>query len=304
MNAAPAREPVRPVAAAGRRSRRHPRRLSATAQEQQVRVLQRRFGRLAPLGASAPTLRCLPVTVRHDERACGSGASASHTRPLAVATRSRDGAVEADPAAVEDDHTVAQRRHVLGLVGGAGRSWTALQRSRAPRAGSPAAPGPRRWSARRAAAARGRRAWPGRGPTRRRCPPERARTRWSRDRRGRRGRGRGEPRRAVDCALGPLLEHRYVVHEREAGEPAREAHLLRQVAEPAPDLRQRLGRTLAPVPRSRSSPASGASTVARMRSRVVFPAPLGPRSPVMPGCRARSTPSRRGGASIALGDAR
>ena len=35
-----------------------------------------------------PTLRCRPIPVRHEARAAGSGASASHTRPAAVATRS------------------------------------------------------------------------------------------------------------------------------------------------------------------------------------------------------------------------
>ena len=56
--------------------------------------------------------------MRQEARAAGSGASASQTRPAAVATRSVTAPSNRTRPCVENDDPVAERGHVLGLVGG------------------------------------------------------------------------------------------------------------------------------------------------------------------------------------------
>jgi hypothetical protein len=88
-----------------------------------------------------------------------------------------------------------------------------------------------------------------------------------------------------------LLEDRQIVDELEDREPRVQAEVLGQVAESPPDLD--------PVVGVGGSPAvdpdfagTGGHQVARMRIRVVLPAPLGPSSPVIPGPSSSSRPAR------------
>ena len=69
-------------------------------------------------GGGSPTLRNRPLPVRQACWAAGSplGRHPDPARRLPDHLRHR--AVEQDPAAVQHDHPLAQRGHVLGLVGG------------------------------------------------------------------------------------------------------------------------------------------------------------------------------------------
>ena len=142
-----------------------------------------------PSRTRPPTLRYRPVPVRQETFAAGSGCVGQPDPARRLAGQLGDRAVVADPAAVQHDHPLAQRRDILGLVGGQHHDRSPRElREHGPQR-SPAAPGRPRWSARprsapaasRAApaparpAAAGRRTWPGsawrRGRT---APPGRA----------------------------------------------------------------------------------------------------------------------------------
>ena len=77
-----------------------------------------------------------------------------------------------------------------------------------------------------------------------------------------------------------LPEDGDVVDEVEGGEAEVQAGVLREVAEPTADPDALVGRRAGSSPNSRSVPASGASTVASIRSSVDLPEPFGPSRPM------------------------
>ena len=88
-------------------------------------------------------------------------------------------------------------------------------------------------------------------------------------------------------AVRHLLQDCDVVDELEDREVAIEPGLLGHVPQSATDLNP-IFRPARVASSSAIDPVSGASTVASIRSIVVFPAPLGPSSPVMPRSTTRS----------------
>ena len=121
--AVPPARPAGPAVPAPRRSCRHLGGRRATAEQEQVGVLEGRFRAAAPRRGRDPDVAVPPRARAPGGAGAGSGASASHTRPVAVATRSetRPSSRIRPPSRTID--ALAERRHVLGLVGGrAGRS--------------------------------------------------------------------------------------------------------------------------------------------------------------------------------------
>jgi hypothetical protein len=92
-------------------------------------------------------------------------------------------------------------------------------------------------------------------------------------------------------AVLELLEDCDVVDELERREMRIEPEVLGEVAEAPADLEALARVTRIEEPSRRTRPCDGDMRVARMRMRVVLPAPLGPRRPVMPEPRSRLTPS-------------
>ena len=92
-------------------------------------------------------------------------------------------------------------------------------------------------------------------------------------------------------AVGQLLEDRHVVDELEGGEVRVEAGGLGQIAERAADLLP-AARGARVVAEDGEGALVGGTAVASTLNRVVFPAPLGPSSPVTPGVSRSDTSSR------------
>ena len=101
-----------------------------------------------------------------------------------------------------------------------------------------------------------------------------------------------------------LLEDGDVVDEVPDGEALEEARLLGLEAEAAAGCRGDRSSSVGVEAEDAEVPPSGAATVARIRSRVVLPAPLGPRRPVTPGLDGRGHAVEHGAAAVALGQRR